>query len=87
MGAGMGRVFWSRMETAGMWEIAWFRDEAQARKFIESWRPVQDPDQYDYPRVKSSFLERGVTVEELIKAGLEQETKMLLLNMPAAGQG
>jgi hypothetical protein len=83
VGAAVGFAFWSMTDAAGQHQVATFSDEVEARNFVRQWSPPQDPDSYRYLSLFTSS--EGATVEELVRVGLSDYTRLLLLNLPHVG--
>lgn len=84
VGARRGIGYWSMYAEAGnASRVTTFDDEDEARAFIASWRPQCDPDDYSFVYLRCSS--EWARVDELVKAGLEGMTEVLLLNMPVQG--
>ena len=84
VGAHMGMAYWSMLETAGQAACATFDDEADARNFVSQWDPPQDPNQYRYIKVRVSG--GWAPVHELVRVGLADYTRLLLLHTECAGK-
>lgn len=83
IGAAAGLAFWSMLDAAGQSEVVTFEDEADARDFVGSWVPPQNPDQYSYVEVES--VREWATVAELDRVGLGDFTALLLFNVAPLG--
>ena len=84
VGKSMGFAFWSNLDTGGQWCCATFDDEADAREFVKTWEPKQDPDAYRYVTVKDCDGQ-WATISALGRAGLSSMTRLLLLSAPIGG--
>ena len=83
IGRNLGLAFWSNLDTGGQWCCATFDDEGDAREFVSTWTPKQNPNAYRYVTLPSD--DPWATVEALGRAGLSSMTRLLLLSAPAAG--
>lgn len=83
IGAAAGMAFWSMLDAGGQWTCVTFDDEADARDFVESWTPAQNPDGYRYVSVDTTAA--YATIGDLDRADLSDFTALLLYNTPVSG--
>jgi hypothetical protein len=76
VGGAMGVAFFSMLDTGGQCRVVLWDTEEEAREYISEWKPKQNPDFYSYVEVEA--LEEWATVAELVAAGLERYTLLLL---------